>query len=192
MRQSDKIIVGITGGSGSGKSHLCSILKSRGYDVIDTDKVARQVMEKGEACLLETVREFGDEILKDGELNRKKLAEIVFSDKIKLKKLNEISHKFILARVEDMIAEAVSKIVFVEGAVLIESGFECDFMIGVLADYEVRMKRIILRDDLSYKEAQRRLLAQQKDSFFEENCDFIVWNNEGDFDIDNIIKRIDI
>ena len=190
MRQNNKIVAGVTGGSGVGKSYLCKALKDRGYEVIDTDVIARQVMEKGSPCLLETAREFGDEILEDGVLNRKKLAKIVFSDQTKLKKLNEISHKFILNRVEDMIATAKSGIVFVDGAVLLESGFSCDVMIGVLADYEIRKKRIMERDSLTQEEAERRLLAQQKDSYYIENCDFVLYNNDGVFDLDSIIKRI--
>ena len=191
MRQNNKLVVGITGGSGSGKSHLCSLLNEKGYTVIDTDVIARQVMQKGEACLLETAAEFGGEILENGSLNRKKLAEIVFSDEKKLAKLNQISHKYILNCVENMIATAVSTIVFVDGAVLIESGFSCDYMIGVIADYETRKNRIMMRDGLSETEAKRRLDAQQKDSFYHENCDFVIYNNGGDFDIDSILKRIE-
>jgi len=190
MKQSDKIIVGITGGSGSGKSHICSLFKQHGYDVIDTDVIARQVMDKGEACLLETVEEFGNEILENGNLNRKKLAKIVFSDEKKLKKLNEISHKYILNCVENMIAMSNSQIVFVDGAVLIESGFSPDYMVGVVADYETRKKRIMARDSLSEIEATRRLDAQQKDDFYFENCDFVVQNNGDGVDIDSILKRI--
>ena len=189
MRQNNKKVVGITGGSGSGKSYLCGLLKNRGYDVIDTDVIARKVMEKGEECLLETVAEFGEQILDDGNLNRKKLAKIVFSDEKKLAKLNEISHKHILRCVENMIEQSASNPVFVEGAVLIESGFDCDLMIGVLADYEVRKSRIMQRDSMTEAEAMLRLDAQKKDSFFIENCDFVVTNTNG-FDVDDILKRI--
>ena len=189
MRQNNKKVVGITGGSGSGKSYLCELLKNRGYDVIDTDIVARKVMEKGEECLMETAAEFGEQILDDGNLNRKKLAQIVFSDKKKLAKLNEISHKHILRCVENMIEQSASNPVFVEGAVLIESGFECDMMIGVLADYELRKNRIMQRDSMTETEAKLRLDAQQKDSFFIENCDFVLTNTDG-FDVDGILKRI--
>ena len=189
MRQNNKKVVGVTGGSGSGKSYLCGLLKNRGYDVIDTDIVARKVMEKGEECLAETVAEFGEQILDDGNLNRKKLAQIVFSDEKKLEKLNEISHKHILRCVENMIEQSASNPVFVEGAVLIESGFSCDLMIGVLADYEVRKERIMKRDSMTEAEARLRLDAQQKDSFYIENCDFVLTNTDG-FDVDSIIKRI--
>ena len=189
MRQNNKKVVGVTGGSGSGKSYLCALLKNRGYDVIDTDIIARKVMEKGEECLMETVAEFGEQILDNGNLNRKKLAQIVFSDEKKLAKLNEISHKHILRCVENMIEQSASNPVFVEGAVLIESGFDCDLMIGVLADYEVRKERIMKRDSMTEAEAKLRLDAQQKDSFYIKNCDFVLTNTDG-FDVDGILKRI--
>ena len=189
MRQNKKV-VGITGGSGAGKSHLCVELIKRGFDVIDTDKVARQVMQKGEECLSETVREFGEEILENGALDRKKLAGIVFQDKDKLEKLNKISHKYILNRVEDMIRDAKSDTVFVEGAVLMESGFECDFMLGVIADFDVRKARIMKRDSLTETEAQNRLSSQKNDSFYQENCDLVIYNNDGGFCVDDILKRI--
>lgn len=191
MRQSRKKIVGITGGSGTGKSHLCMLLKACGYDIIDTDIIAKEVMEKGQDCLKEVAAEFGQEILENGNLNRKRLAYIVFSDEKKLKRLNEISHKYILACVENMIEKASSDIVFVDGAVLIESGFECDVMIGIVADYELRRMRIMKRDSLSEEEAERRINAQKPDEFYFENCDFVIRNSPEGFDIDDILKRIE-
>lgn len=191
MRRNNRFVVGITGGSGVGKSHLAGLFKERGYTVIDADDIAREVMNKGEECLLETVREFGEEILEEGHLNRKKLAKIVFSDAKKLDKLNQISHKYILKRIEDRIDASTSKIVFVDGAVLLESGFLSDVMIGVIADYDERKKRIMLRDGLSEEEAKRRLDAQQKDEFYYKNCDFVIESGKDGFDIESILKRIE-
>lgn len=190
MRQ-NKTVVGITGGSGCGKSYISSILREHGYPVVDADVIAKDVMKKGEACLSETVCEFGEEILDAGELNRKKLAQIVFSDPSKLKKLNEISHKYILLRIEDMIEKAESQLVFVDGAVLIESGFPCDIMMGVIAEYDQRKERIKKRDSLSDEEAVRRLDAQPKKEFYVENCDFVVNNNGAEIDILKILNRIE-
>jgi len=186
-----KTVIGITGGSGCGKSYLSSLLREQGYPVIDADLVAKQVMQKGEECLDETAKEFGEQILENGELNRKKLAEIVFSDPKKLQKLNEISHKYILLRIEDMIEKEASEQVFVDGAVLIESGFPCDIMIGVVAEYDRRKERIIKRDYLSEEEAARRLDAQPGKEFYENNCDFIVYNNGAELNIGEILKRIE-
>lgn len=190
MRQ-NKTVVGITGGSGCGKSYLSSLFREQGYTVIDADVIGKEVMQKGEACLREVVCEFGEDILENGELNRKKLAKIVFSDPAELQKLNKISHKYILLRIEDMVRNAASQLVFVDGAVLIESGFSCDIMIGVIAEYDKRKERIKARDALSEEEALRRLDAQPDKEFYIENCDFVVYNNGAEFDISEILKRIE-
>ena len=187
----NKRIVGITGGSGCGKSHLSGVLRSRGIPVIDCDLVSREIMIKGEPCYLEVLAEFGNEILQpDGEINRKNLGEIVFADKKKLEKLTEITHKHILADIYNKIEKEESRIICLDGAVLIESGIECDFMVGILADKELRIERIMARDSLSKESAKRRIEAQKQDSFFIENCDFVVYNNGNEYDIEDLIKRI--
>lgn len=186
----NKKIVGITGGSGCGKSYLSDILRSRGIPVIDADKTAHEIMEKDTPCTRELIAFFGGEIEENGAVNRKKLGKIVFSDPERLKKLNEISHKYILAGINKKIEDEKSDIVCVDGATLIESGMPCDLMIGVLADYETRKRRIMARDSLSEEEAQRRLNAQPGDGFYEGNCDFTVRNDGQEPDIDEIMKRI--
>lgn len=186
----NKRVVGITGGSGCGKSYISSLLREHGIPVIDCDKVARSVMECGKPCLLEVAEYFGKEILTGEVLNRGKLAEIVFSDKDKLKKLNEITHKYILADIYNMIEKEKSELVCIDGAVLIESGIKCDKMIGILADKKVREKRIKDRDSLSDKEAIARINAQKPDSFYLENCDLVFYNNEDRVHFDDILKGI--
>lgn len=185
----NKKIVGITGGSGCGKSYVSGELAKLGAAVIDCDKVAREVMEPGQACLLEVAEFFGAEVLEDGHLNRKKLAEIVFSDGEKLKELNRISHKYILASIYERIEREAAEIIIIDGAVLIESKIACHMMIGVLADREIREKRIMERDGLTKEEARRRISAQQPDSFYLANCDFIVYNNNG-INTDELMERI--
>ncbi len=189
MMRSKKVI-GITGGSGCGKSYICESLARLGFLVIDCDKIAREVMEPGKPCLLEVAEFFGKEILEDERLNRKKLAEIVFSNPEKLAMLNRITHKYILESIYNRIEKEAADRILIDGAVLIESGVKCDAMIGVLADKEERIRRIMARDGLSRQDAERRIGAQKPDSFYEENCDFVVYNN-GNIDIDQLKKRID-
>lgn len=189
MMQSKKLI-GITGGSGCGKSHLASLLRERGIPVIDCDLVSREIMGKGTPCAKEVVDFFGEEILENGEINRRKLGRIVFSDSENLKKLNEITHKYILADIYNKMEKEASDVICADGATLIESGIECHLLVGILADKELRIKRICERDNLSEEDAKLRIEAQKDDSFYKENCDFVVYNNSGDFDIDEFIKRI--
>ena len=188
MMQNKKII-GITGSSGAGKSHISETLRKRGFFVVDADKVAHESINRP-ACVEELAREFGEDIVKDGKIDRKMLGKAVFSAPEKLERLNGITHKYILSDIEDKIKAQKDKTVFVDGAVLIESGMECDIMVGVVADKNIRIKRIMQRDGITEEEAKTRIAAQQKDGFYYENCDFVITNNGGEPDISGILKRI--
>jgi len=186
----NKRLVGITGGSGCGKSHLSSLLRSRGIPVIDCDIVSREIMAKDTPCTKEVIDFFGEEIATDGDVNRRELGKIVFSDPQKLLKLNEITHKYIAEDIYNKMKRESSRVVCLDGATLIESGIRCDVLVGILADKQVRKNRIMARDGLSEEDAGNRISAQKEDSFYIENCDFVVQNNGDGVDIDSILKRI--
>ena len=186
----NKRLIGITGGSGCGKSHLSGRLRERGIPVIDCDLVSREIMGKDTPCAKEVCAYFGEEILGNGEINRRKLGKIVFADPLKLKKLNEITHKYILESIYNKMATEESQIVCTDGATLIESGIKCDLMVGIVADKEVRKKRIMERDNLTEEDAELRINAQKSDDFYKENCDFVIDNSLGNIDIDEFIKKI--
>ncbi len=186
----NKKLVGITGGSGCGKSHLSMLLRERGIPVIDCDVVSREIMGKDTPCAKEVTEYFGEEILENGEINRRKLGKIVFSDPKKLKKLNEITHKYILESIYNKMEKEESNVICTDGATLIESGIDCDIMVGILADKELRKKRIMERDGLTDEDARLRISAQKDDSFYIENCDFVIDNSLGNIDIDEFIKMI--
>lgn len=188
MMQNKKVI-GITGGSGTGKSHLSALLRDKGFCVIDADEIAHSCIEK-DGCAAELAEEFGRDVLEGGKPNRKRLAQIVFSEPKKLERLGEITHKYILADIRDEIEKAKSDIVFIDGAVLIESGMDCDMMIGIVADRAVRKARIISRDKITEEEAEMRISAQQKDDFYRKNCDFVIENNGGTIDASEVIKKV--
>lgn len=186
----NKRLIGITGGSGCGKSYLSGRLREKGIPVIDCDLVSREIMAKDTPCAKEVCEFFGEEILENGEINRRKLGRIVFSDGEKLKKLNEITHKYILESIYNKMAKEESDVIVTDGATLIESGIKCDLMVGIVADREVRKKRIMERDGLSEEDAQLRINAQKPDRFYKENCDFVVDNSLGNIDIDEFIKKL--
>lgn len=182
------LVFGITGGSGSGKTTVSDIFRRLGVYVIDADKVAREVVKKGTACLGELSEYFGSEILlESGELDRKKLASIAFSDKTKLKMLNKITHSHIKEYITRKIKETTAPLVAIDGAVIIGSEIEdmCEFMLSVLADREVRISRITKRDNISRSDAEKRLSAQPDDEFYIENSKYIVYNNS---DINSLTK----
>ena len=183
------VIIGLAGGSGSGKSVVTKIFRELGFCGIDTDRVYRKLTEKSSECLDALSREFGDDIITErGALDRRRLAERVFlSDDAGQKRirLNEITHKYILDEVRRIISaqpkEALGAVV--DAPLLFESGFdkECDFLVAVIADKDKRISRILVRDGVSRLEAERRIASQLSDERLCELCDYVIVNN-GDGD----------
>lgn len=188
------IVLGLTGQTGAGKSTLCRYLQQKGCTVIDADQVARNVVEKGSACIADIVLEFGVEYLTmDGNLNRRKLGESVFTDKAKLKKLNDIMFPYIINNIKEKIAEAKEAsegIIILDAPTLFESGCDkfCDKVISVIAAQDVRCHRIIERDGLSEEEAMHRITAQHSDSFYTERSWMVLQNNS---DVDDLKQQAD-
>ena len=130
------MIVGLTGGTGTGKTSISKIFEKSGYKVINYDLVTRQIYSKGSRCLNEVVETFGKEILtSDGELDRRKLGEIVFSDKNSLDRLNKIVYKYILSLTAGEIEKSKNKKLLLDAPTLFESGLDksCDVIVGVVA-----------------------------------------------------------
>ena len=187
------IKLGITGGSGSGKTTVSDIFRKEGIDVIDTDIVARIIVEPGKPALDEIKDYFGQEyITPAGTLDRKKKAALVYSNPDKRLRLNEITHKYISQYVDEYIHNYTGDIIGIDGAVLIESGIGegCDYILSVIADKEERIKRIIMRDSISEETAKKRIEAQKNDDFYIENSDYIVYNNSKDELINQVSKII--
>lgn len=186
-------IIGITGTSGSGKGYICDILRSKGYTVIDSDELCHDVYENDAECIKEIGEHFPSSVVSQ-KIDRRILGKIVFSDKDKLKKLNSIAHKYILRKMDSMIAEAAScgcKVVFVDAPQLFEAGLDarCDSVVSVIAPYDLKIERIIERDGIDKEAAETRLLNQHNDKFFISNSDFII-NNDGRNDISYQITKI--
>lgn len=181
------IILGITGGSGCGKTTVSEILSKKGVDIIDCDEVARKIVEPKQPALYEIKAVFGNDYIKpDGTLDRKKMADLVFNSPKSLLKLNEITHKYVAEYIDLYIKNSNSDIVAIDAAALIESGIykKCDYVLGVLAEKSVRLERIMNRDNLSYDEAKSRINAQKSDEFYVEKSNYIIYNN-GDLDKTN-------
>lgn len=174
-------VIGITGGSGSGKSIVSHYFKRERVRVIDADEVARYVVRKGTPCLRELTQSFGKEILnKDGTLNRKLLGHMVFSDEGKLALINEITHKYIT----EEILERINKTEDIDGAVIDAAALlECDLhkyctaIIAVVAERDLRILRIARRDKISKKDAAERIDAQHPNSYYANAADFVIYNN---------------
>lgn len=185
------MVVGLTGQTGAGKSTVSDYLRENGMAVIDADKVAREVVETGSACIADIALGFGCEYINaDGTLNRKKMAKTVFTDKAKLKKLNALMFPYIIRRLCEEIERSRR-----EGGhhcvgcpTLFESGAdrECDYVVSVIADEQSRKERIIRRDGLTQQEAQERISAQHDEEYYKSRSDEILENNEG---VDSLKNR---
>ncbi|MBS7297568.1 MAG: dephospho-CoA kinase [Eubacteriales bacterium] len=192
----NKIIFGITGGSGVGKSYISDLFRQRGIDVIDCDKTARQVVMPDGRAYDELYAHFGKEYFAgDGILLRRKLAEKVFSDEKELGILNEITHKHIKRQLEEDLISA-SQIAAIDGAVIIGSPVEdmCSFLVGVVAERDTRIKRIMSRDSISEESAIRRIDSQPDADFYRQHCRYII-ENDGKtdlvYEVENIMKDIE-
>ena len=177
------ILIALTGGIGSGKSRAAAILEEFGAHSISADKLAREVLERGENGYNEVVAYFGDEILNEGQIDRKKLAEIVFNDSKQLEVLESITHPLIRAKfVSEMRALPENAVVVYEIPLLAESisrqkQLDFDHVIVLESHVEIRVTRLIERG-LSAKEAQLRIANQHSDEQRKEIATHLI-KNEG-------------
>lgn len=169
MNQSKQKIIGLTGGIASGKSTVSNIIKNMGYKVIDADIVSREVVEKGKDAYLEIVEHFGKDILdENGNINRKKLGSIIFSDAVEREKLNSIVHPHVLSSIKKYIEEDKdSRLIFVDIPLLIEvlddlksKGIYFDEIWLVYIDEKTQLERLTKRDKINEEEAMKRIKAQ--------------------------------
>lgn len=190
------MVIGLTGGSGVGKSTVANMMRKRDMAVVDADVVARDVVKKGERALCEIVNVFGAGVLtQDGNLNRRVLADIVFSDEKKLKMLNNITHPRITEVIQTKIKTA-PEILVIDAPLLYEAGLDklCDVVIMVTASYENRLKRIMLRDNIEEDLARKRLYAQKNQQQYFDRANYAL-ENDGDMvklekDLDNVLSQI--
>lgn len=175
-------IFGITGQSGAGKTTVLQVLEEmKGY-VIDCDAIYWELLATDLLLKQALVTEFGDITHETGEIDRKKLGSLVFSDQQRLLRLNEITHPFVLDKVEEKIKEAqenASLFVAIDGISLIESGLNtrCDFVFAVIAEESKRVTRIMQRDQITEEYAISRVKAQKNDVFYEENSNVVIKND---------------
>ena len=176
------MIIGLTGGSGSGKSSASRFFEEKGFVIIDFDALSKIVSSKGSKCLDEIRQVFGDDVFApDGTLMRRTLGDIVFSDKKKLSILTSITHKYILKECDILLEEYKGKNIIFDAPLLFEAELhkKCDYTIAICADKDIRTERIALRDGISKEAAKKRIESQKDDNFYIEKSDFTVYNNEG-------------
>ncbi|WP_367118529.1 L-threonylcarbamoyladenylate synthase [uncultured Eubacterium sp.] len=182
--------VGLTGPTGAGKSYVCEIFRQKGFKIIDCDKIAHELTAKNAPILAELANEFGEDVVKNGELDRKLLASRAFDTKEHTKKLNSILHPAIAEKCK----EEAQGLTVLDASQLFEANMQndCYKVIGVLADEDVRIKRIIARDNITEQQAKLRMSAQFDNDYFIDNCDYIIYNNGEEIaaQTDNILEVI--
>ncbi len=190
-------VIGLTGGTGSGKSVVSKSLQTAGAVIVDADKIAHEIILKGEPAYHEIIAYYGTGILdEEGNIVRKKLGEIVFNDKEKLAFLNQCTHKYIVAETKNQIAaakaEGTATAIIVDAPLLLEAGLEavCDIVWVVYAEPEVRAKRVMARDNISYELAQARIANQKNWEEYKAVADAVIDNSKDLAHLENQLQEM--
>lgn len=181
-------VIAITGGIGSGKSAVSDILESAGYFVVDCDAITREIYD-GEEAKKAIEKAFGQEFVRGGSVDRKKLGAYVFADAQRVKKLNEITHPLIFGRLRQVVEGSGKDVVFVQIPLLFETGRQNDFdkIWLVTADAETRVRRVKQRDGLDEKQIYARIKNQLSD---EKKAAFAHTIIKNDGTVDDLRKQV--
>lgn len=193
LTKEDIKVIGVTGGTGSGKSTVAQILSDFGGVVVDADEVSKELMEPGEEAYIAVVDYFGKEILQEnGEIDRKVLGERVFGNRVELAKLSALTHRIVGAEMErrvdalkeEMIKTPLSKgelrFIVLDVPVPVEEGFFnlANTVWAVVANNDIRIERIMERTGMSEEEAENRVYAQMSNREYMELADVTIENED--------------
>jgi len=175
------IVIGITGGIGSGKSTVSRLLENNGFQILIADSIAREVMLNDKSVISKIIKVFGKDCYTQGVLNSNILANKVFNHPEQIKKLNSIVHPPTIEIIEekiDLLKENQS-ITFVESALIFEAKMEdlFDYILLVTAEEDTRIKRILERDVETASEIKSRMLTQIPEDKKKGRSDFVIENN---------------
>ncbi len=180
------MIIGITGGSGCGKTTLLNVIRDQGGLVLDCDAIYHELLKHDESLLSAIEARFPG-VVEDGALNRKKLGSIVFSDENALLDLNKITHSAIKAEVLRRL-ESAPELAAIDAIALFEGGLAelCDVTAAVTAPVEERVQRLMKRDGISEAYARSRIAAQHGEDWFRQRCGYVLKNNGTEKDFQDI------
>lgn len=188
-------IIGLTGGIGSGKSTIARLFQAEGIPVYIADEEAKKILDLPET-IKKVSQTFGDSIIFDGKIDRKKLSEIVFKNPGKLKILNDLIHPLVKKHFDDWVDKHKEfPYVVKEAAILFESGSYkyCDIIITVVAPEEVRIQRVISRDNTAKSDVVARIKNQWSDEQRIGKSNFVIKNEnfvETELQFRNILKKL--
>lgn len=186
--------IGITGGIGSGKSLVTAFLEKKGYPVLKSDQVAKDLMSSDEAIMRKIVNEFGANSYNGKVLNKSYLAENVFSDQEKVQRINSIVHPPTTRKIDELTKQLFAKhqLVFVESALIFEAEIQnrFDFVILVFSEEQARIARVLKRDKISQTDVEKRMAFQIPDNQKKELADFVIENNSSIPDLEKRVQFI--
>ncbi len=174
------IIIGLTGGIGSGKSTIAKIFAQLGIPVLDADATAKAIMNEDRSVKTKLIELFGDEAYKENQLNRPYIAQLVFEDAFKLQQLNAIIHPITIQYAKDWASKQTAPYVIKEAALFFESGSSegVEKIIGVTAPKHIRIQRVIHRDQITREDVIKRMEHQLEDSLKMKLCDWVIQNDD--------------
>ena len=180
------MIIGITGNSGSGKTEVSKFLKNKlKADVINADIIVKSISVPGTKYFNEIVKIFGTGILlENGYLNKTKISKIIFSDNNEREKLNTLTFKYVVEEIKRKVNSCNSDIIIIDAPLLIESKLNeiCNIVICVIADKNIKLKRIMSRDNIDEETARMRLNSQPDDNFYKLNSNIVIVNNNNNLE----------
>jgi dephospho-CoA kinase len=174
------LTIGITGGIGSGKTTICKIFSQLGVPVYNSDNEAKRLYDLPEVKK-ELTGKFGKEIIDvDGNLDKKKFSKLIFNDEKSLKEVNALIHPMVTERFKEWKTNQTNQYILKEAAILFESGTykDCDKIILITAPEELRIQRILQRDNISRKEIERIMSWQWSDEKKNAQSDYVIANDE--------------
>ncbi len=186
-------LVGITGGTGCGKTTALNVLRDMGALIVDADEVYHCLCRESGEMRAELTARFG-EVYKDGTLDRKALGSIVFADPQALKDLNKITHKFVSAEIESRLerhAMSGGTLAAIDAIALLEGAFakRTAFNVAVTAPTEARVQRLLMREGISEEYARSRIAAQRPNEYFAENCDYTLHNGGSREEFESVCNK---
>lgn len=188
-------VIGITGSSGAGKSTVSEIIKENYHSyIINADKIARQISEKGTPYYKAIVKYFGKEILlDDNQINRKKLAHIIYTQDEKREQLNKYTFYYITSEIKkEIMKNSDYDFVIIDAPLLFESKLNliCESVIVVIANQIEQINRICIRDLITVEQAKQRLRAQKENKFYIDRATHVIVNNGKIQDIEAEVKKV--
>lgn len=189
------IIVGLTGGIGSGKSTVSRALARKGACIIDADQIAREVVEPGSSVLLELAQAFGEDVVVDGVLDRSLLASRAFVDEEHTQLLNGITHPEIRRRIKDRLVQAReegNRVAVLDHPLLLEQGLaaEVDLVVVVGVPAEIRVQRLVTFRGIEEQDARNRIARQMSDAARLEKADVVIDNSCALSDLEPQIEEL--